>query len=102
MMSDTEVREVLQKLTDRVGQVETEVRVLKHDFNNMAMTWQGLDRKLEKIEDRMAARFDELAKAISTLDIKQERGFGFFAGISFVVVACGAVIIGAIKLFSGG
>ncbi len=102
MMSEMEVRADIQKLGERLGQVETELRVVKHDMANVMMQSQSFDRKLEKFEDRIGGKIDGLAEKIAALNVKQERGFGFFAGISFVLISVGAVVIGAVKLLTGG
>lgn len=101
MMSDVEVRDALQKLSDRVGQLETEVRVVKHDLNNNTQASQGLGNKLEKIEERMGAKIDQLSEKVSALNVKQERGAGFFAGMAAVVTFCGGALIGIAKLIWG-
>ena len=111
-MSDQDVRDALQRLTDRVGTVETELRVVKHDLKNMEATSQGLGSKLERVEERMSTeikaltktmgdKFDVLGEKIVGLNIKQERGLGFFAGIGFVFASCGAVLIAFTKLVFG-
>lgn len=114
MMSELEVRETLAKLIDRMSNVETEIRVVKHDLSNMQQSAINLASKLEKVEDRLgskvdalsaeiAAKFQTLSTDIAAINVKHERGMGFFAGVGSVFAIVGGLLLTLAKfLFAGG
>lgn len=112
MTPDPETREAVDRLAAKVADLDADVRVVKHTMANMQQSSQGLAAKLEKIEDRMGLKLDGLATTVDTkieslrkdlaaINVKQERGAGFFAGIAFVVVSCATLIMGLAKLLFG-
>lgn len=67
MMSDQEVRDGLQRLNERVADLEADVRVTKHNVNNIQATFQALASKLERIEERVGMKLDGLASKLEHL-----------------------------------
>lgn len=101
-MSDQEVRDGLQRLNERVADLEADVRVTKHNVNNMQATFQALASKLERIEERVGMKLDVLTEKVAELKIEQGRSAGFYAGVAAVITACISVVAILTKFLFGG
>lgn len=100
-MPDDDLRSQLSDLSKEVGDLKGTVRVVKHDVANMQQAQVGFGTKLEKVEDRLGAKIDSLSTQITAVNVKHERGFGFFAGMGFVIVSCGGLLLAVGKLLFG-
>lgn len=98
---DDDLRGQLTDLSKEVGDLKGSVRVVKHDVANMQMAQIGFGTKLEKVEDRLGSKIDNLSTQLGAVNLKQERGFGFFAGMGFVIVSCGGLLLAVGKLLFG-
>lgn len=102
MLPDPEFRDAVDRLAGKVAELDADVRVTKHAVANMQMQSNSLATKLDKIEERMGQKLDGLSDKVAALNVKQERGLGFFAGIAFVIVSCGGTLLALAKFLFGG
>jgi len=66
-----------------VSALQADMRTVKHDVANIS------------------GKLDGLSTQIANLNVKQERGLAFFAGVSFVVGGVGAMLLALGKLLFG-
>lgn len=113
MMTDEDVRSAVDRLATKVADLDADVRVTKHNVANMQMNTEGLARKLEKLEDRMGTKFEDLTKTvhdkfeavikeIGAVNMKQERGAGFYAGMAAVIGVMVSLLAVLAKFLFGG
>lgn len=67
-----------------LGALQADMRTVKHDVV------------------QVSTKIDALSNQIANVTTQQARGFGFFAGVGFVIISVGSLIIAAIKLFTPG
>lgn len=67
----------------QLGEMRADMRTVKHDVANLS------------------GKMDALSAQISTINTKQERSLGFFAGITFIIVSAGGLLITFAKLIFG-
>lgn len=89
-----EVGERMSKFESELANINTEVRVTKHDVNNMQQMVVGLDRRLEKMQESLTLDIKAIGIQISAVNMKQEKGAGFYAG----VIAAATMAISVISL----
>jgi hypothetical protein len=94
----TEVTNLKLDLTEKIGKLETEVRVVKHDYDNLKGVINGLSTKFEKMEEKIGSKMDGLLDKITGLDVSQAKGFGFFAGVGAVFTVSVTVILAIVKV----
>lgn len=63
-----------------IGSLQADMRTLKHDVANMS------------------AKIDGLSTQIGCINTQQARGFGFFAGVGFVIISVGGFLVAVAKL----
>lgn len=101
-MNDVEVHNIMLRLTE----MEAELRVTKHEVKNLHMENISLAGKVEKFEDRMGKKIEDLGEKlgdkINNINMQQQRGLGFFAGAAFIVTSGIAAIVAMAKLLFGG
>lgn len=78
----------------QLGEMKADMRTVKHDL-------AGLSGKVDGLSSQMTANVAALTAAISKVHTKQERSLGFFAGIAFVIVSAGGILIAIAKLIFG-
>lgn len=107
-MGDGDVQTQLNDLRNDVGNVklqiskmEAEVRVTKHDVANIQMGLTGFSARFDKFQDTMGSKMDALAEKMSALNIKQEKGVSFFAGMAAVISVSAGFIIMLVKMVFG-
>lgn len=107
-MGADDVQAQLQELrTDvanvKVGlaEVRAEVRVTKHDVANTQQMLVGLDTRLEKTQSAIGEKLDILTEKIAGLNLKHEKGVGFYAGVGATATICGGFILFLIKQLFG-
>lgn len=66
-----------------VSALQADMRTVKHDVSNIS------------------GKIDALGVQIAKLNVKQERGLGFFAGVSFMIGSVGALLLALGKLLFG-
>lgn len=97
-----QVRADIAILRDKLGEVEAETRVTKHAVANVQQSQVAINGRLDKFEEKIGGKLDLLSEKISCINTQQQRGFGFAAGVAFVVTACGTILLTVIKfLFHG-
>lgn len=85
---------------DKLGKLETEVRVVKHDFVNLKDMINGVGSRVEKVEEKIGAKLDIIFEKVAGLNVQQQRGAGFVAGvIAAASVAAGLLLFLAKLLF---
>lgn len=97
-----------------VAEVMAETRVTKHAVANMQLTQTAFTMRLDKVEEKILTKIDtlasefgkdckELGSQIAAVNIKHERGAGFFAGMAGLATVAGGVLLFIAKmLFAGG
>ena len=101
MMLPEEFSRELNDLRAKVADVDADVRVTKHAVANLQMSQASLGGKIDKMEEKLAAKIDNLTAQINVINTTQARGLGFFAGVSFIVVSAGGVLIAIAKFLFG-
>jgi hypothetical protein len=75
------------QVAKELGALQADMRTVKHDLANVS------------------AKLDGLSTQISSLNVKQEKGAGFWAGIAatgaFIVTISGLAITAGIKIMGG-
>lgn len=116
--------QAMQALRDKMGDLDGTVRVVKHELANSQQAALGRDIRFDKFEERtrvqfeemrkettasfdrvndtITRKFDDLSAQFSTLNIKQEKGASFYAGIAAVMTFVITVIMGLAKILFGG
>lgn len=92
--------EVASLKTD-IAEMRTETRVTKHDVGNLREMFAGLGQRIEKVEDKLVGKIDALALQITGLNLKQERGLGFVAGVTAAVTVAGGALLALAKILFG-
>lgn len=64
----------------QLGEMRADVRTVKHDVANLS------------------GKMDGLSAQITAITSKQERSLGFFAGVAFIIVSAGGLLIAFAKL----
>ncbi len=90
-----DVETTISSLREKVGELDATVRVVKHDVANLHQGQSALVTKLDKIEDRLGAKIDNLKT-------KQDRNAGFWAGVAIVLTLPPALLLGLAKILFGG
>jgi hypothetical protein len=67
----------------QLGEMRADMRTVKHDVANLS------------------GKMDGLSAQIAAINTKQERSLGFFAGVGFIIVSVGGLLIGFAKLIFG-
>lgn len=101
MMLPEEFSRELNDLRSKVADMDADVRVTKHAVANMQMAQTSFGSKLDKMEEKLGGKIDNLTAQINVINTTQARGLGFFAGVSFIVVSAGAVLIGIGRFLLG-
>lgn len=91
----------LNDLRAKVGDMDADVRVTKHAVANLQMTQTSLGSKIDKMEEKLGGKIDNLTAQINVINTTQARGLGFFSGVSFIIVSAGAVLIAIAKFVFG-
>lgn len=123
--------QVMQALRDKVGDVDATVRVVKHDLANQRQVQEAIigrmdkaDLRLEKFEERTSAQIEKVTDKIGfqiealgrqfaaetsslsaqfqALNVKQEKGTSFYAGMAAVITLVVTIIMGLAKVLFGG
>lgn len=93
-MIEQKLLELELKLSDRLSKVETEVRVAKHDMANLSTAFGAHAVNMQRMEDVLTSKLEQIAKDLKTVTISHTKGLGFFAGIMAVIgVASGLVLL---------
>jgi hypothetical protein len=71
---------------------EGTLRVIKHDVANLQAAQGGIVGRMDKLEDRLGSKIDDLKLQITTLHIKHEKGVGFYAGLAVAFTTSAGVI----------
>lgn len=85
-----------------VADLRAETRVTKHDVANLSGKIDAAGARLEKMDDRLGAKMDVLTERLTGINLKQERGLGFFAGMAAVFTVAGGFILALGKMLFGG
>lgn len=91
----------LNDLRSKVADVDADVRVTKHAVANMQQAQGAIGLKIEKMEEKLGDKIDTLTDKINVINTTQARGLGFFAGVSFIIVTAGGVLIAIAKFLFG-
>jgi hypothetical protein len=91
----------LNDLRAKVADVDADVRVTKHAVANLQMSQTSLGSKIDKMEEKLGGKIDNLTAQINVINTTQARGLGFFAGSAFIITACGGVLIAVAKFIFG-
>lgn len=67
----------------QMGELRADMRTVKHDISNLS------------------GKMDALSTQISTINTKQERSLGFFAGVGVIFGSTGALLLAFAKLIFG-
>lgn len=78
----------------QVGELRADMRTVKHDVSN-------LSGKIDGLSTQMVGHVAALTASINKVHTKQERGLGFFAGVSFILFTAGGLLIALAKLVFG-
>lgn len=104
-MTEAEMQNVIAELKaevtatrQEVGKLDTEIRVTKHDVDNVKQMLSGFGTRLEKCEERLAQKIEALGERFAALNVRQERGVGYVTGIMAAATAAGAILIFLVKL----
>lgn len=92
------------EMTRQYSNLEAEVRITKHDVINLTQMLNGFSARMEKMEERLAQKIDgisadftkevrTLAAGIAAVNVKQERGTAYVAG-----VMCAAGVVGGMLM----
>lgn len=117
----------IQDMRLEVAKVHELIRVVKHDRANDAQAQLGFERSLERMEkkqDKFDERFEKLEEklggkieenhkvindkidalkdSLAAVNLKQERGVGFFAGVAAVFTVAITIILFLVKLIFDG
>lgn len=84
-----------------IARVEAETRVTKHDVGNLKEMFSGLGLRIDRLDEKLVSKLESLADRLTTLNIKQERGLGFFAGMGAVVTVVGGFLLAVAKVLFG-
>lgn len=82
----------------QVSKVEAEVRVTKHDVANMQMGLTGFAARFDKFQDSISTKLDGMSDRLAALNVKQEKGVSFFAGMAAVISITAGFIIMLVKM----
>lgn len=111
--------------TRKMGEIETNVRLVKHDQANMKMMVEGLSVRIDRFENQlktdmkdlrdsvsadvkavttqMAEDTRKLTQEISAVNTRQEKSLGFVSGVVAVFTVGGGLLMLIGKaLFGGG
>lgn len=97
-MGDTEIQRELAGIRSEISRLDGDVRVAKHDVANMRQAQQGINIRLDKMEERLGNKIEGLSDKLGNLNTQQARGLGFFAGIAFMITSAGALLLALGKL----
>lgn len=96
------VNDVETTLTSKIADIDKTVAVTKHDVANLKTMLTAFNMRVDKFEDRMGKKIDDLHASLTALNIKQEKGLSFFAGISFAAIVVGGALMQLYKFMFGG
>jgi len=135
MSADPDIHDEVSKVRDKVadlelsttrkmGEIETTVRVVKHDQANMKMMIEGVNTRIDRFENHFKADMKDmresvsadlkavvvqleastkaLTKDITTVNTKQEKSLSFFAGVVAVFTVGGGLLMAIGKVLFGG
>lgn len=89
----------------QLGEMRADMRTVKHDLAQVSGKVDGLSTQMtsrvEGLSTQMTAHVAALTQSINQLNTKQERSLGFFAGVAFVIVSAGGLLIAMAKLIFG-
>lgn len=98
----SELKNEVAGLKVDIADVRAEIRVTKHDVAGLATQQIAIGQRLDKLEERIVGKIEGLTDKLTGLNLRQERGVGFFAGVSAVVTFSGGFLLLAVKLLFGG
>lgn len=101
-MAEVDYHVELSGIKDKLGGLETETRISKHDIKNVQQSLVGYSIRFDKFEERITTSLNKLSEQITAQNAKQERGAGFFAGVGAVIVVAGGVFMFLGKLLFSG
>lgn len=84
-----------------IARVEAETRVTKHDVANLKEMFSGLGVRIDRLDEKLVNKLEILSDRLTGLNLKQERGLGFFAGVSAVITIAGGFLLAVAKLLFG-
>lgn len=87
-----EVNDRMSKFETGMAKMEAEVRVTKHDVAGISQAQIGFIARVDKFQDAIGSKIDGLTERLSTLNLAQTRGAGFFAGIAASITVCLALL----------
>ena len=96
-----EVHSLKVDLNDKIGKLDTEVRIVQHDYVQLKDMINGVGARVEKVEERISGKIDALAEKLAGVNMQQARGIGFFAGVSAVITIAGGLLLALGKILFG-
>jgi len=117
----------IQDVRLEIAKVHELIRVVKHDRNNDAQSQLAFERnlermekkqdkfdeRLEKLEEKLGGKIEEnhkvlndkmdaLKDSLNAVNLKQEKGVGFFAGVAAVFTVAVTIILFLVKIIFDG
>lgn len=96
-----EIKAEVANLKVDITRVEAEVRVTKHDVASLRQDQVAIVNRIDKLEERIVGKIELLTEKLTGVNLKQERGLGFFAGVSAVITIAGGFLLAIGKILFG-